>query len=138
MNNAKSSATADTKSLTRNKGISSGMGKTMLLKPRVSEKAYGQSQTKNVYVFEVPTDTSKLEITKAVKAQFEVTVVSVNLMNVKGKVKRVVRRGGRAGLGKRSDFKKAYVTVKAGETIPIFAAEDDKKIDKPTAKKGKK
>lgn len=114
------------------------MSKTMLLKPRVSEKAYGQSQTKNVYVFEVPVDAFKLEIVEAVKAQFDVTVLAVNLMNVKGKVKRTVRRGGRATTGKRADFKKAYVTLKAGDSIPIFAAEDDKQEDKPVAKKGKK
>lgn len=114
------------------------MSKTMLLKPRVSEKAYGQAQTKNVYVFEVPVDAGKLEILDAVKAQFDVSVLSVNLMNVKGKVKRTVRRGGRATTGKRADFKKAYVTVKAGETIPIFAAEDEKADNKPTQKKGKK
>jgi len=111
---------------------------TMLLKPRVSEKAYGQSQQKNVYVFQVPVDAFKLEIAAAVAKQFEVTVLSVNLMNVKGKVKRTVRRGGRATAGKRIDFKKAYVTIKAGEIIPIFAAEDDKADEKPVAKKGKK
>ncbi len=114
------------------------MSNSMLLKPRISEKAYGQSQVKNVYVFEVPTTAGKLEIVEAVKVQFAVSVLSVNIMNVKGKQKRTVRRGGRATLGKRSDFKKAYVTVKAGQTIPIFAAEDEKQNDKPVAKKGKK
>ena len=114
------------------------MSKTMLLKPRISEKAYGMAQAKNVYVFEVPTDAGKLEIAGAVKAQFDVTVLDVNIMNVKGKVKRTVRRGGRAVNGKRADFKKAYVTVKAGEIIPIFAAEDEKPVEKPVVKKGKK
>lgn len=114
------------------------MSKTMLLKPRVSEKSYGLSQLKNVYVFEVPVDAFKLEIVEAVKVQFKVTVLAVNLMNVKGKVKRTVRRGGRSTQGKRADFKKAYVTVKTGEVIPIFAAEEDKKDDKPATKRGKK
>lgn len=110
------------------------MSKTMLLKPRVSEKAYGQSQLKNVYVFEVPVDAFKLEIVEAVKAQFDVSVVSVNLMNVKGKVKRTVRRGGRATTGKRADFKKAYVTLKAGDSIAIFAEDDTTKSAKEAEK----
>src|SRR5687767_7432121 len=97
------------------------MNMTMLLKPRVSEKAYGQSQLKNVYVFEVPVDAGKLEIAAAVTAQFNVHVLAVNLMNVKGKRKRTVRRGGRPTNGKRADFKKAYVSVKAGDSIPLFA-----------------
>lgn len=115
------------------------MSKTMLLKPRISEKAYAMAQAKNVYVFQVPTDAGKLEIAQAVTAQFDVQVIDVNLMNVKGKVKRTIRRGGRATTGKRPDFKKAYVTLKAGEAIPIFASEDEQADAKPTAaKKGKK
>lgn len=115
------------------------MSKTMLLKPRISEKAYAMAQAKNVYVFQVPVDAGKLEIAQAVNAQFEVEVIDVNLMNVKGKVKRTVRRGGRATTGKRADFKKAYVTVKAGDIIPIFASEDEQAEKKPAAsKKGKK
>jgi large subunit ribosomal protein L23 len=115
------------------------MSKTMLLKPRISEKAYGIAQTKNVYVFQVPVDVGKLEVAQAVTAQFDVHVLEVNILNVKGKVKRTVRRGGRPIMGKRADFKKAYVTIKAGQTIPIFAAEDEKPAEKPAAtKKGKK
>lgn len=114
------------------------MSKTMILKPRISEKAYALAQTSNVYVFQVPTDVGKLEVAQAVTAQFNVQVLDVNIMNVKGKVKRTVRRGGRQSLGKRADFKKAYVTVKAGEIIPIYAAEDEKPSEKPVTKKGKK
>lgn len=114
------------------------MSKTMLLKPRISEKAYGQSQASNVYVFQVPVDAGKLEVAQAVAAQFDVQVIDVNIMNVKGKVKRTVRRGGRAVTGKRADFKKAYVTVKAGDVIPIFAAEEEQPAEKPAVKKGKK
>jgi large subunit ribosomal protein L23 len=114
------------------------MSKTMILKPRISEKAYDLAQKRNVYVFQVPTDAGKLEVAQAVTAQFDVLVIDVNIMNVKGKVKRSVRRGGRATLGKRVDFKKAYVTLKAGDSIPIYAAEDEKPSEKPVAKKGKK
>lgn len=115
------------------------MSKTMILKPRISEKAYGLSQSANVYVFQVPVDAGKLEVAGAVTSQFGVHVIDVNIMNVKGKVKRTVRRGGRPTTGKRADFKKAYVSVKAGDVIPVFAAEDDKPAEKPAqAKKGKK
>ncbi len=52
------------------------MSKTTFIRPRVSEKAYGQSQVQNVYVFEVPTDANKQTITEAVTAQYDVTVPS--------------------------------------------------------------
>ena len=111
----------------------------MILKPRISEKAYGLAQARNVYVFQVPVDAGKLEVSQAVTAQFDVQVLDVNIMNVKGKVKRTIRRGGRPTMGKRADFKKAYVTLKAGDTLPIFAAEEEaEKKAEQAAKKGKK
>lgn len=100
------------------------MSKTLLLKPRISEKAYGQSMTSNTYVFVVPTDVNRTEVAEAVAAQFGVTVTDVNVLNVKGKVKRTVRKGGKQSRGKDSDFKKAYVTLKAGDSIAVFATED--------------
>ena len=106
------------------------MSKTMLLKPRISEKAYGLGTTMNTYVFVVPGDTNRKEIAAAVATQFNVTVTDVNVLNVKGKVKRTIRKGGRQTMGKDVDFKKAYVTLKAGDSIAIFAAEDDKKEPK--------
>ncbi len=112
------------------------MSKTLILKPRISEKAYGQSVAKNTYAFVVPTDTNKNEVANAVTVQFGVTVTEVNIMNVKGKVKRTVRKGGRATSGKDNDFKKAYVTLKEGDSIAVFATEDDKA--EPKGKKEKK
>jgi large subunit ribosomal protein L23 len=103
------------------------MSKTLLLKPRVSEKAYGQSLTKNTYVFVVPNDANRTEVANAVEVQFEVSVTDVNILNVKGKAKRTVRKGGRQSAGRDSDFKKAYVTLKEGDSIAVFAAEDDAK-----------
>lgn len=100
------------------------MSKTMILKPRISEKAYGQSQTKNTYVFVVPNNVNRTEIADAVAYQFGVTVTDVNVLNVKGKVKRTVRKGGRQSTGKDSDFKKAYITLKEGDSIAVFATED--------------
>ena len=102
------------------------MSKTLLLKPRISEKAYGQSITKNTYVFVVPREINRTEVADAVSAQFDVTVTDVNILNVKGKAKRTVRKGGRQTTGKDNDFKKAYVTLKEGDQIAVFATEDDK------------
>ena len=96
------------------------MDKQLILKPRLSEKTYGMSLVANTYTFEVPGDANKHTVANAVAAQFDVTVVNVNIVNVKGKTKRTVRKGGRPTMGKRSDVKKAYVTLKEGESLPIF------------------
>lgn len=115
------------------------MSNTMTLKPRVSEKAYGQSLSSNVYVFQVPTEANKMTVAQAVETQFNVTVTSVNIIVAKGKVKTTYRKRGGRTSGSRSDIKKAYVTVKGGDHIAIFANEEDNKADsKPAAKKEKK
>ncbi len=101
------------------------MDKTMILKPRVSEKAYAQSQAQNVYVFTVPKDASKPEIVRAVQTQFAVGVEGIQTTIIKGKAKRTVRKGGRAIAGRESDFKKAYVTLKRGDSIPLFAGSEE-------------
>lgn len=118
-------------------GTSNGTSKTMILRPRISEKAYGLTQTRNTYVFDVPATANRFEIARAVAAQYEVTVENVNIMNVKGKVKRTIRKGGRPVMGKRVDVKKAYVTLKEGDHMPIFAAVEEPAEEKP-AKKEKK
>lgn len=101
------------------------MSKTIILKPRVSEKSYALSQMHNTYVFDVPTDSNRVTIAAAVTAQYDVTVTDVNILNIKGKAMRTVRKGGKAVQGRRSDVKKAYVTLKAGDSLPIFAAVEE-------------
>ena len=108
----------------------------MPLKPRVSEKAYGMAQEHNVYVMQVPMSANKHTVAQAISEQFSVTVMTVNTVVSKGKQKRTVRKGGRQTYGRRADTKKAYVTLKAGENIPIFASEEDKTAK--TSKKEKK
>src|SRR5579859_809599 len=104
------------------------MSKTTLLRPRLSEKTYGLALSKTVYVFDVPADANKHTVAAAVAAQFEVSVVEVNIVNVKGKAKRTIRKGGRAVAGQRSDIKKAYVRLKDGDKLPFFdEPEQDKK-----------
>lgn len=113
------------------------MDKTMFLKPRISEKTYMMSEATRTYVVEVPGNANKDTVAKAVAAQFGVTVLTVNIVNVKGKTKRTVRKGGRPVMGKRSDIKKAYVTLKEGDKLPFFAdpEEEAKKSDKKADKK---
>ena len=113
--------------------------------PRVSEKAYAMSQRENVktYVFEVPVSANKPNIARAITLQFDVVVTSVRTTTAKGKVKQSYRKGGRPITGTRSDVKKAYVTLRAGDALPIFveeAKEEEKqaKAEVKAAKKAKK
>ncbi len=90
----------------------------VLLGPHISEKASVVAEERNQYVFKVAKDAVKLEIKKAVEQLFDVKVKSVRTVNVKGKTKRTMR-----GLGKRSDWKKAYVALEAGQEIDFADAE---------------
>lgn len=111
------------------------MSKIVILKPRMSEKSYAASTALNTYVFDVPLGINKLQIAQAVEAQFNVHVNDVRTTIIKGKEARSIRIGGKARAnvsGKRSDIKKAYVTVKEGDSIPVFAA-----LDEQTAKQEK-
>jgi large subunit ribosomal protein L23 len=90
----------------------------VLLGPHVSEKATVLADSKNQFVFKVDTTATKLEIKKAVEQLFNVKVQSVATLNVKGKTKRTVR-----GLGKRNDWKKAYVSLQPGQDIDFASAE---------------
>ena len=94
----------------------------LTLIPRVSEKAYAAAQ-RHTYVFVVPITANKNEIAAAVAKQFEVTVTDVRVLVSKGKVKQSVRKGGRPVKGRRSDTKKAYVTLAEGDSIKIFEEE---------------
>ena len=115
------------------------MEKTIALTPIMSEKAYELSQTRNTYVFAVPKGVNKHTIARAVTAQLGVAVAEVNVLNIAGKAKRTVRKSGRSVMGHQSDTRKAYVTLKAGESLPIFAAleeqaQEAEKTEKAVAK----
>jgi len=90
----------------------------VLLAPHISEKSTMAAEQGNKIVFRVATDANKLEIKKAVEKMFNVAVDSVRVTNVKGKTKRFGQRAGR-----RNDWKKAYVTLKAGQDIDFLSAE---------------
>ncbi|GAB3294849.1 50S ribosomal protein L23 [Pseudidiomarina andamanensis] len=85
---------------------------TVILAPHVSEKSTVTAETANTVVFKVAKDATKPQIKAAVEKLFEVEVDSVRTVNVKGKTKRTGAR-----FGKRSDWKKAYVTLKEGADI---------------------
>lgn len=90
---------------------------SILLAPVVSEKSTIAAENSNHFVFKVQKVATKLEIKKAVELMFDVEVDSVQVLNVKGKVKRFGR-----SLGKRSDWKKAYVKLKSGHDIDFASA----------------
>ncbi|KUJ00791.1 50S ribosomal protein L23 [Vibrio sp. MEBiC08052] len=84
----------------------------VLRAPHISEKATMVAEKTNSVVFKVAKDATKKEIKAAVEKLFEVEVESVNTLITKGKTKRQGMRQGR-----RSDVKKAYVTLKEGQDL---------------------
>lgn len=84
----------------------------VIVAPHVSEKSTMATESHNTVVFKVATDATKVEIKTAVEQLFDVEVTGVRTLNVKGKSKRTGQR-----VGRRSDWKKAYVTLKEGTQI---------------------
>ncbi|PVZ65751.1 50S ribosomal protein L23 [Pelagibaculum spongiae] len=89
----------------------------VLLGPHISEKATVIAEKNNQVVFKVVKDATKLEIKKAVESLFDVKVKSVRTLVAKGKTKRTG-----AIMGRRKDYKKAYVALAEGSEIE-FAGE---------------
>ena len=90
----------------------------VLLAPQISEKATYIAEKNEQVVFRVATDATKPEVKAAVELLFNVKVDGVQMLNVKGKAKRFGRFTGR-----RSDWKKAYVSLVEGQEIDLTAAE---------------
>jgi len=90
----------------------------VLLAPQISEKATYVADKNEQVIFRVATDASKPEIKAAVELLFKVEVKSVQVANVKGKIKRFGRMTGR-----RKDWKKAFVCLKPGQEINFVAGE---------------
>jgi large subunit ribosomal protein L23 len=86
----------------------------VILRPVISERSVDMIAD-NRYTFEVAKQASKIEISQAVEAIFDVRVKKVNTMNVSGKPKRV-----RYAKGQTRSWKKAIVTLYDGETIEAF------------------
>ncbi len=90
----------------------------VVIAPHVSEKAARIATEGNQYVFRVRRDASKPEIRAAIEFLFEVKVDTVHVVNQPGKAKRFGR-----SLGRRSDWKKAYVRLQDGQQIELGGSE---------------
>jgi len=90
----------------------------VLLAPQISEKATFIADKNEQVVFKVASDATKPEIKAAVELLFKVQVESVQVANVKGKEKRFGRF-----IGRRKNWKKAYVSLKPGQEINFAAGE---------------
>ena len=88
----------------------------IIKRPIVTEKGVTKKEAEQTLCFEVAADANKTQIKAAVQTLFKVKVVEVRTANNVGKMR---RRGRFSGF--RSDWKKAYVRLKAGEKIPEYA-----------------
>lgn len=87
----------------------------IIVKPLLTEKSTLMRETLNKVCFEVRKDANKIEVKKAVEEVLKVKVNSVNVIRIEGKKKRLGKFE-----GKRNNWKKAIVTLKAGEKLNLF------------------
>ena len=87
----------------------------IIKRPLITEKGMRSNEEHNTVVFQVDPQANKLLIKQAIEALFQVKVLEVNTLNIRGKKKRVRMRE-----GKKPDWKKAYVTLREGDTITFF------------------
>lgn len=83
--------------------------------PLISEKGTLLTEGANQFLFKVRPDANKIEVKRAVEVLFKVKVEQVRMARYLGKVRRIGRN-----LGRRSDWKKAYVTLREGDKIDFF------------------
>ena len=87
----------------------------IIIRPYITEKTTYLREKFNKYTFVVSKDADKISIEKAIKSMFSVVPIKVNIVNVRGKLKRQ-----RYKYGYTSSFKKCILTLKKGEKISIF------------------
>jgi large subunit ribosomal protein L23 len=87
----------------------------VLVQPLLTEKITGLREKTNTVGFIVHPDANRVQIKQAVETLLKVKVEKVNVLNIRGKVKRLGRFSGR-----RSDWKKAVVTLKKGEKLEMY------------------
>ena len=92
----------------------------IIIKPIVTEKVTKLTDKLNRYAFKVNKDANKLQISQAVEKMYNVTVEADNPLNHKGKNKSRFTKSGIVS-GKTSDYKKAVVTLKEGDTIDYYS-----------------
>ncbi|HEX5022676.1 MAG TPA: 50S ribosomal protein L23 [Candidatus Binatia bacterium] len=83
--------------------------------PLISEKGTLLTERANQVLFKIRPDANKIEVKRAVESLFKVKVEQVRIARYLGKVRRIGR-----SMGRRSDWKKAYVTLKEGDKIDFF------------------
>jgi large subunit ribosomal protein L23 len=83
--------------------------------PLVSEKGTLLAESANQVLFKVRPEVNKIEVKKAVESLFKVKVVKVRMARYLGKIRRVGRH-----MGRRPEWKKAYVTLREGDKIDFF------------------
>jgi large subunit ribosomal protein L23 len=83
--------------------------------PLISEKGTQLTESANQVLFKVRPDANKIEVKQAIETLFKVKVVQVRMARYLGKVRRIGRN-----MGRRPDWKKAYVTLKDGDKIDFF------------------
>jgi len=105
-------------SKTSSKALNQERLMTVLVGPHVSEKSTIVGEKYNQICFKVRRDSTKKEVAQAVEMMFEVKVDGVQVSNVRGKSKRFGQT-----MGKRADWKKAYVTLAEGHDIDFLGAE---------------
>jgi large subunit ribosomal protein L23 len=97
------------------------MAKEILIKPVITDKSTKLQEKRQHYTFVVHKEANKIEIASAIKAKYNVTVESVNTLIMPAKAK---NRNTKTAIvrGRRSAYKKAIITLAAGETIEILSA----------------
>jgi large subunit ribosomal protein L23 len=83
--------------------------------PLISEKGTQLTESANQVLFKVRPDANKIEVKQAIEALFKVKVVQIRMARYLGKMRRIGRN-----MGRRPDWKKAYVTLKDGDKIDFF------------------
>ena len=96
--------------------MSSLLPNQVIYSGHMTEKAL-VGQFANAYVFKVNPKASKLEVKKAIQDEYKVKVNKVNIVNVKGKIKRSITQRGK--ISKKPNWKKAYVALQEGDRIEI-------------------
>jgi large subunit ribosomal protein L23 len=87
----------------------------VIKKPLITEKTTAEKDARNIVAFVVHRDANKIEIKESVEQLFKVEVAAVKTATVAGKLKRVGSK-----VGKRANWKKAYVTLKEGSNVDFF------------------
>lgn len=92
----------------------------VLIKPIVTEKSNKLTDQRRTYAFRVDRKANKIEIKKAVENFYGISVIDVNTVVVPGKAKTKFTKAGFIS-GRKSAYKKAYITVAEGETIDLYS-----------------